>query len=298
MPGRMRIALAFAAVYVIWGSTYLGIRYAIQTLPPLLMAGARFVLAGAILYGYARATGTRPPERRHWGPAALIGALMLLVGNGGVVLAQQTVPSSLAALVVASVPLWMAVLEGVSDRSGLPRGLRLIALVVGFVAVAILIGPDSVNGDALGYGLLLVAAPAWAIGSLYGRRAPRPPSMLLATGMQMLCGGGAQLLVGSLLGEWADFDPARVSLVSLGAFAYLVFFGSLIGFTAYSWLLQVVSPTLAATYAYVNPVVAVLLGWLVAGEQLGARTLLAAAGIIASVVLVTISPGPARRPAS
>ncbi len=296
MPSRARIAFALAAVYVIWGSTYLGIKVAIETLPPLLMAGVRFVLAGGLLYVFAWGRGAAPPDRTMWGPAALIGGLMLLVGNGGVVLAQRTVPSSMAALVIASVPLWMAVLEGVKNGTGLPRGGRLVALIIGFFAVALLVGPGGFGGGPLGMVLLLLAALSWAVGSLYSRTATRPRSMLLGTAMQMLCGGALQLLVGTLLGEWSGVHPERFSGASLLAFGYLVIFGSLVGFTAYAWLLQVVSPTLAATYAYVNPVVAVLLGWLIAGEPLGPRTLLAAAGIIASVVLITMSP--ARAPAA
>jgi drug/metabolite transporter (DMT)-like permease len=295
VASRTRIALAFAAVYVIWGSTYLGIRYAIETLPPLLMAGVRFSLAGLILYGFARATGGPRPERRHWGPALLIGALMLLGGNGFVVLAERTVPSSIAALVIASVPLWMALLEGWKNKTGLPRGGRLAALIIGFVAVALLIGPSSFGGSALDLALLCLAAPSWAVGSLYSRTAPRPASAFVSTGMQMMCGGALQLLVGTALGEWSGFHPANVSLLSLLSLGYLVIFGSLVAFTSYVWLLQVVSPTMAATYAYVNPVVAVFLGWMFAGEALTSRTLVAAAGIVAAVVLITMSP--ARRPA-
>jgi drug/metabolite transporter (DMT)-like permease len=291
---RARIVLAFAAVYVIWGSTYLGIRYAIETIPPLLMAGVRFILAGGILYGYARATGAKGPERRHWLHAAVIGALMLLGGNGLVVLSERSVPSSLAALVIASTPLWMALFEGLHARTGLPRGTRLVALFLGFAAVAFLVGPDLLNGGNTGrpldFVLLLCASPAWVIGTLYSRRAPRPSSSALATAMQMMSGGAILLAVGTLLGEWSGFQPERISAVSFLAFLYLVLFGSLIAFTAYAWLIQVVSPTMAATYAYVNPVVAVVLGWLVADEPIGVRTLIAAAGIVASVVLISLSP--------
>jgi drug/metabolite transporter (DMT)-like permease len=288
LASRTRIVLAFAAVYLIWGSTYLAIRYAIETLPPLLMAGGRFMTAGAILYALARRAGAPPPERRHILPALLIGGLMLLVGNGGVVLAERTVPSGLAALVIGSVPMWMEVLDRVRRGAGWPTGPRAIALIIGFAAVALLVGPSALaGGDWLGMGLLVLAALSWTVGSLYSRSAPRPASALMSVSLQMLAGGGLQLLCGTALGEWAQLHPEKVSVASAVALAYLVVFGSLIGFTAYAWLLQVVPPTLAATYAYVNPIVAVLLGWLVAGEPLTPRVLISAAGIVVSVVLLT-----------
>jgi drug/metabolite transporter (DMT)-like permease len=294
MASRTRILFAFAAVYVIWGSTYLAIRLAIATLPPMLMAGGRLFSAGAILYAAARARGAPAPERGHWLPAVVTGALMLLVGNGGVVLAERTVPSSLAALVIAAVPLWMALLE--SLREGVwPAPGRALALVVGFVAVGVLVGPGALHGgDAVSMGLLLLSAPAWAVGSLYWRRAPRPASGLIGAALQMLCGGGLMLVVGTALGEWSDLHVEQLSASSVAAFLYLVVFGSIVAFTAYSWLLNVVSPTLVSTYAYVNPVVAVLLGWALAGEPIGARTLAAAAAIVGSVVLITARRPPVR----
>jgi drug/metabolite transporter (DMT)-like permease len=292
-PSRLRIGLAFAAVYLVWGSTYLAIRYAIQTLPPFLMAGGRFILAGSVLYVFARRSGAAPPERRHLLPAVVIGGLMLLIGNGGVVLAEKSVPSGLAALVVATVPLFITAVESLRQRVW-PSPLRLVALAVGFVAVGLLVDPGTMGGgSAFGIALLSLSAFSWALGSLYSRRAPRPASSLVATSLQMLAGGVLQLIAGTLHGEWAEVHLGAVSGASIVAFLYLVAFGSLVGFTAYAWLLQVVSPTLAATYAYVNPVVAVLLGWLIAGEPIGPRTVVAAVAIVASVVLIT---RPAPRP--
>jgi drug/metabolite transporter (DMT)-like permease len=291
MPSRSRIVLAFAAVYVIWGSTYLGIRYAIETLPPMVMAGTRFILAGASLYAFARARGAAQPARRHWGPAVLTGALMLLGGNGGVVLAERTVDSGLAALIIASVPLWVALFGAFTVGGSLPRGRKALALVMGFAGVALLVAGRGLGGGNLGGMVLLVAAAAsWAVGSLYSRTAPRPASALMATALQMLCGGVLQLVAATALGEWGQLRLDQVSIESGLAFAYLVLFGSLLGYTAYAWLLQVVSPTLAATYAFVNPVVAVFLGWLVAGEVVTWRTLVAAAIVVASVVLITTAP--------
>jgi drug/metabolite transporter (DMT)-like permease len=298
MPRRSQIALAFAAVYVIWGSTYLAILYAIETLPPLLMAGVRFIVAGAILYAYARRRGAAPPEPGHWGPAFVIGGLMLLVGNGGVVLAERTVPSGLTALIVASVPLWVAFLGAFGEAGRLPRGRRAVALVAGFGGVALLVSDHGFSGGELGGMLLVIVASAsWAAGSLYSRAAARPPSAFMSIAMQMLCGGLLLVLGGSLSGEWRALQLEQVSAASVAALAYLILFGSLIAFTAYAWLLQTVTPTMAATYAYVNPVVAMLLGWLFAGEILSMNTLLGAAIIVGSVVLITTSPpDPARRP--
>jgi len=290
-PSRVRIAVALAAVYVIWGSTYLAIRYAIATIPPLLMAGFRFSIAGVVLYAFARRRGAPRPKREHIVPAFVIGGLLLLFGNGGVVIAERTVPSGLAALVVATVPLFMTGLESLRDQVW-PSPIRLFALAIGFVAVGLLVNPGAGgSGDLWGLALLLGASLSWAIGSLYSRTAPRPPG-LMATSLQMMAGGLLQLIVGSALGEWGDFHLAAISGASVLALVYLVGVGSLLGFTAYAWLLQVVSPTLATTYAYVNPLVAVFLGWLIAGEPLGSRTLVAAVAIVGSVVLITARPAP------
>ena len=288
MPRRTQIVIAFATVYVVWGSTYLAILYAIETLPPMLMAGVRFVIAGSIVYAFARHRGAPPPERKHWGPAAIIGGLMLLIGNGGVVLAERTVPSGLAALIVASVPLWVAVLGAFEEGGRLPRGRRALALIAGFGGVALLVSDHGFAGGELGGMMLVVIASiSWAAGSLYSRTATRPADPLMSTALQMLCGGALQLLAGTLAGEWSALHLDKVSGTSVAALVYLILFGSLLGFTAYAWLLQTVSATMAATYAYVNPVVAMLLGWLFAGEELSLNTLIGAAIIVVSVVLIT-----------
>ena len=295
MPRRTQIALAFAAVYIVWGSTYLAILYAIQTLPPMLMAGARFIIAGSIVHVFARRRGAPPPERRHWIPATIIGGLMLLMGNGGVVLAERTVPSGLTALIVASVPLWVALFGALGEHGRLPRGRRALALIAGFGGVALLVSDHGFAGGELGgMVLVIIASASWAAGSLYSRTATRPADPFMSTSLQMLCGGGLLLLAGTLSGEWGALHLDHVSAASVAAVVYLILFGSLIGFTAYAWLLQTVSPTMAATYAYVNPVVAMLLGWIFAGEQLSLNTLIGAAIIVASVVLITTSREPAR----
>ncbi len=291
-PATWLVITAFIALYLIWGSTYLGIRYAIETLPPFLMAGIRFIIAGGLLFGWMRLRGSEIPTRAHWKSAAIIGSLLLLGGNGGVTWAEQRVPSGIAALLVSLVPLWMVLLNWLRP-GGVRPGLPLIAgLVMGLVGMALLVGIGDSDGgteiDPVGIGAILIATFCWAIGSLYSQRATLPSSPLLTTGMEMLCGGVGLLLLGTVTGEWSRFDPAKVSATSIIAVIYLIIFGAIIAFTAYVWLLRVTTPARAATYAYVNPVVAVFLGWALAGEELTVRTIIAAAIIIAGVVIITI----------
>lgn len=283
------VLAAFAAVYLVWGSTYLAIMVALETLPPLLMAGARFLLAGAILYGIMRLRGEPAPAPRHWRTTAVIGALLLLCGNGGVTLAEQTVPSGIAALLVAMVPMWMVLLEWLRPRGTRPTARTLLGLLVGFVGIVVLVGPGALGGgvDLFGASLVMMGSAAWAAGSIYSRAADLPRSALLATGMEMLWGGAWLALAGLLRGELATVDPAAFSTRSVLAFAYLVLFGSLVGFTAYIWLLGVSTPARVSTYAYVNPVVAVLLGWWLLNEPLTPRVMGAAAIIVLAVAVIT-----------
>jgi drug/metabolite transporter (DMT)-like permease len=290
---RARLLAAFAAVYLIWGSTYLAIRLAIETLPPFTMAAVRFLIAGTLLYSWLRLHKTAPPTRIHWRSAAVVGGLMLMGGNGGVTWAEQRVPSGLAALLIATVPVWMVILEALRPGGTRPTRRIGVGLALGLAGIALLIGPVNLAGgervDPLGAGVLLLAALSWAGGSLYSRRAPLPAVPLLGTAMEMLAGGALLLLASGLTGEWGRLDVAAVSSRSLLALGYLVIFGSLLGFTAYVWLLRNTTPARASTYAYVNPMVAVFLGWAFAGESLTWQMLLAAAVIVAAVVLINTS---------
>ncbi|HYE97929.1 MAG TPA: EamA family transporter [Planctomycetota bacterium] len=297
-PTRSKVLLAFAAVYVFWGSTYLAIKIALETLPPFLMAGSRFVAAGLVLMAFARIRGTPAPTARHWLSAAVVGGLLLLGGNGGVVWAQQTVPSGLAALIVASVPLLMAVLDALRPGGARPGPAAVLGLIGGFAGVALLVlsggaGSGQVNPAAAA--ALLGASLSWAVGSLLAKTLPLP-APLLAIGMEMIAGGMLQILAGLGLGEAARLDLAAVSARSWSAVAYLVVFGSLGGFVSYVWLLGVRPAAQVATYAYVNPVIAVVLGWALAGEPLSGSALAAAVLIVGSVGLVTAAP-PRPRPA-
>jgi len=291
-PSRLAILSAFAALYLIWGSTYLGIRFAIETIPPLLMAGARFLLAGFILYAIARGQGAPKSSLANWRTAMIIGGCLLLGGNGGVTLAEQYVSSGLASVMVATVPIYIALLAWWSGIAPRPSPIVWLGLAGGFAGVAILIGPalklspDESSHPGIGMLILLCSSFIWSAGSIYSRKAISASPPLLLAGEQMICGGALLTLAGLLTGEHHRFDASRISLLSMGAFAYLVIIGALVGYTAYIFLLRHCDPAKVATYAYVNPIVAVLLGALFAGETLSARTLLAAGLIIGSVALV------------
>ncbi|MEM7051994.1 MAG: EamA family transporter [Acidobacteriota bacterium] len=291
---RLKMILSFTAVYLIWGSTYLAIRFAIETLPTFTMASVRFVIAGLVLYGWARWRGAKAPTGRQWRHAAIIGGLLLLGGNGLVVWAEHYIPSGWAALLVGTEPLWIVLLLMLSRSGERPTPRTVFAIVVGFVGVAVLTAPgNSPEGGGL-YWPAAVAVPlaalSWAIGSLYSRRADMPESNPLATSLQMLTGGALLGLTGAGFGEFQNLDPSAFSLTSLAALAYLIVFGSLIAFSAYAWMVRNVDPTLVATYAYVNPVVAVILGWLFAGEPVGWRTLIAGGFILGAVALLSKRP--------
>jgi len=286
---------AFAAIYFFWGSTYLAIKYAIETLPPFLMAGARFLTAGSILYVWARLSKDyEKPSLAHWRTSFIVGTLLLMGGNGGVVLAQHYIPSSLAALLVATEPFWIVLLSWFWLGGNRPNWKVALGLLIGFIGVYLLIGGQNAGGAAasgtgqiLGAFLVIGAAFCWALGSIYGVRATTPKSSLLTSGMQMFSGGLVLTVVGSLSGEWTKFNITNVSTNSWLGLVYLIIFGSLISFTAYSYLLKVASPSQVSTYAYINPVVAVFLGWMIAGESFTMQMLVGAGVIVGSVALIT-----------
>jgi drug/metabolite transporter (DMT)-like permease len=290
---RGRLILAFALVYVVWGSTYLAIRFAIETAPPFLMASARFLVAGLILYGFARWRGAARPSLAEWRATAIIGAALFLFGNGGVVWAEQFVPSGLAALLVATVPLWMVLFEWLLPGGKRPAPMVWLGVAVGLGGVGLLAKPGAAAAGSehylTGVAALMVASIVWSLGSLYAKRATLPSSMPLTIGMQMLAGGFWLGLLSLTLGEPARFDPAAISAKSFWAVAYLVVFGALIGFSAYQYVLHHTTPARAATYAYVNPVVAMLLGWAFAGEAITPRTVAAAAIVLAGVAIIVLA---------
>lgn len=290
-PGRPSLLAAFAAIYLIWGSTYLAIRFAIETLPPFLMAAVRFLIAGGAMYLWARLRGVTAPARRQWTAAALVGGLMLVFGVGGVSWAEQRVPSGAAALIVTVGPLWMVLVDWLFFGGRRPSGRVVLGILLGFSGVILLIGPEQVVGagriDMLGAGVILVGTVTWSFGSLYSRGTQLPDSPILATGMEMFAGGVLLLLVAIAFGELARLDVAHISTRSILATGYLALFGSIVALSAYLWLLKVDTPARVITHAYVNPVVAVFLGWALADEPLNARTLAATTIIIAGVLVIT-----------
>jgi len=296
------VIAAFAAVYVVWGSTYLAIRYAVQTMPPLLMAGARFSVSGAMLYGWARVRGAPRPTAAEWRVAALTGVLMLCLGNGSVGWAEQRIPSALAALIVAVVPLWMVLFDWVMPGGRRPTLAVVAGVLVGLAGLVVLVGPEQIGAgepvDVVGALVLVAASMAWAFGSVYNKRGARPESATMSTGLQMLGGSVALVASGLALGEGHQAAVTHISAASWAGWLYLVTFGSLIGFTAYIYLLKEVSPAKASTYAYVNPVVALLLGWAIAGESITPRTLVAGAIILGGVALITVAGRAAEQPSS
>jgi drug/metabolite transporter (DMT)-like permease len=280
--------LALGIVYVVWGSTYLAIRVAVETMPPLLMGAARFIVAGSLLYAIARFRGApsvRSLTRAQLGASWLVGSLLVAGGNGVVNVAEQYIPSSLAALVISSVPLWVVVMRRVTGER-VPV-LTLASVGVGFCGVALLLLPGGAtdSGKPIGFVLVVCAAFSWALGSFTSRRLPLPSNALLSTSVQMLGGGLTMLVLGLALGEASDAHPSHFSGDSLLAFAYLIFIGSLIAYTAYVWLLQNAPISKVTTYAYVNPVVAIFLGWSILSEKVTPTTLLGAAVIISSVAV-------------
>jgi drug/metabolite transporter (DMT)-like permease len=278
-----RVVLAFAVVYLVWGSTYLAIRYAVESIPPLLMAGTRFLVAGGILYAWQMVRASRTPRapaatRAQWRAAAVTGLFLISASYGLVSWAELTVPSGIVALVTAMTPLWMVVIPMLAGRGRRPHSLVIFGIALGLAAQALLFGVGDVDHqriDAWGLGAVALAGISWAIGSLRARRGDLPPDPFLSSAMQMLTGGTVLMLASLLAGELAHFSLERVTLHSLLAWLYLVIAGSIVAYSAYLFLLKSTSLARASTYAYVNPIVAIALGWLLAGEPFGQRTVVA-----------------------
>jgi drug/metabolite transporter (DMT)-like permease len=290
---KPRAWTALIAVYLVWGSTYLAIRFAIETIPPFISAGMRFLVSGLILYTWRRLSGDPAPRKLEWRSAAIVGLLLLLGGNGGLVWAEQHIPSGIASLFIATVPLWMVLIDSLRPGGKRASLLTWVGVLVGFLGIVLLANPwqahtaSSPQLDPIGMLVLVVAALSWSIGSLYSRNATLPSSPILGTGMEMLVGSLGLFAFTTVTGEWSQFNLAAVSLKSLGGLTYLIFFGSGIGFVAYTWLLRNAPTPIVATYAYVNPVVALMLGSVIANEPLGWNEIISAAIIIGGVVLIT-----------
>ena len=292
LPSRFRLIAAFAAIYLIWGSSYLAIRIGIETLPPFLMAGGRFLVAGVLVLLIAGARGPVRLTARDWLHAFVVGLLLFAGGNGALVWGEQTVPSGIAALLVACTPMWMVLMDWLRPNGHAQNRWAVGGLLLGVVGVATLLGPDAFTGrgiDPLGAAVILGGSVSWAAGTIYTKRVGKPRSALLGTGTQMVCGGAVLLGLAFLLGEHTGFEPASASVRSLAAVAYLTLVASVVAFTAYTWLIRVTTPARLGTYAYVNPVIAVFLGWAFAREPLTPRTILAAAIIVVAVAVITLT---------
>jgi drug/metabolite transporter (DMT)-like permease len=297
-PSPLALWSALGVVYVVWGSTYLAIRLVLETLPAFLAAGARFLVAGAVLFAWARWQGgsAERPRPAQWRATAIVGVALLGGGNGGVVWAQHYIPSGVAALLVGAMPVWMALAARVMHAEPM-RPRTVVGLGLGLAGIALLVGPVETGGiHPVGVVVCTLASISWAVGSVWSRTAPLPSRAALATGMEMLAGGAFLLLVGIVTGEPSRMDLAAASARSWLALGYLVVFGSLLAFSCYVWLLGNAPTSLVSTYAYVNPVVAVLLGWALLGEPVTPRMLIAGAVILAAVALI-LSQGRAPAPA-
>ena len=291
---KTKIWIALLAVYIVWGLTYLAIRFAVQTIPPFMSAGLRFLVSGAILLIWRRAAGDALPTPRQWRATAIVGILMLLGGNSVVSLAEQRIASGIAALLIGTAPLWLVLLDGLRRGGTKPNLLSILGLVIGFGGIFLLIGPaELLNGvpefDMFGIGAVMLASFLWSLGSIYSKSADLPSSSLMATGAEMLTASIAILAVSGLTGEWSKFHFSAVARNSWLGLAYLIVFGSLVGFVSYGWLLKNAPISLVATYAYVNPLIAVFMGAWLANEVLNARILTAAFIIIGSVILINRS---------
>ncbi len=292
------VVAAFAAIYLIWGSTYLGIKFAIATLPPLTMMALRSFAAGVILYAWGRLRGAGPPAARQWLAGAVVGALLFLGGHGGLAWAQQRISSGVAALLIATLPLWMTLMQALSDGKTVLTIRTLAGLVSGTLGILVLVGPGTLLGsepvDLLGAVVLVLAALSWSVGTAVAQRSPRPASLGVTTGSYLLSGGVLLSLAGIVSGELGDLRPDEISFQSIAALGYLILFGSVVAFGAYTWLIRRRSLGAVSTYAFVNPVVAVFLGWALGGEPLSARVLGAATLVVAAVVLILSGRAAAR----
>ena len=294
----LRLALGFLVIYVVWGSTYLAIRWGVETIPPFILASTRFLTAGTLMYAFTRWRGAKAPTLLEWRNSAIVGTMLLFVANGTVSWSEQRVASGMASLIVATVPLWLVLCVVVQGHR--PGIAKWAGVAIGLVGVGLLVAPA--NGqwanaaiDPVGAAALAVGALSWTVGSLYSRTAKLAQPAALAISMQMLTGGTLLLILSLVTREWDGFHLANVSSASLLSLAYLVVFGSLIGFSTYMWLLTVATPTAVGTYAYVNPVVAVLLGVVLAGEHVPPQAMLATLVIVSGVAMVSVGGKLSRR---
>jgi drug/metabolite transporter (DMT)-like permease len=297
-PATWKIVLAFAVIYFVWGSTFLAIRVGVREVPPFLLAGMRFLVAGAALYGWMRLRGTPSPTRREWGVAALLSVLIFVLDYGLLFWAERRVPSGIAAVMLATIPVFMTISEILVMKTQRMTARLAAALLVGICGVAVLVSRTASFGDApidlAGACALVVAAISWSVGSALARKLPQPAAKAMSSGSQMLAGGVLLMITAGVLGEFRGFHVQAVSAKAWLALAYLIVAGSIIAYTAFVWLIHHESPTKVGTYAYVNPVVAVVIGYFLGGEAVGPRTIVGTALVLVSVVVITTAKGSVR----
>jgi drug/metabolite transporter (DMT)-like permease len=288
---KAKLLAAFAAIYFIWGSTYLFIKFAIESVPPFMVGASRFWVAAAILYIWGRLSSGTKPNGKHWREGLILGVFLLGVGNGCVVWSQQHVASGIAALIVAIVPLLVVLIEWLRPGGKRPSTAAIIGVLIGLAGIALLVGPSAFLGagdiNPLASLVLLAGSLSWSAATVFAKRASVPDSPPLASAIQLVGGALSLTIVSALAGEFGRVELSEIPLKATLSIAYLVIFGSVIAFSAYSWLMRVASPTKISTYAYVNPIVAMLLGWAVADEEMSVRVLVAAAIVLAGVMLIT-----------
>ncbi len=288
------LLLAFAAVYVLWGSTYLALHYVLETMPPFLMAAFRFSIAGSIMLLFAKISKQRWPTKQEMRNSAVVGFLLLVLGNGGVVWAQQYIPSGITALIVTIEPVWVVLLLWMKSKNQKPTPIVWLGIFLGISGMLVLVGPSTFNRvenlNLWAVLALLISSISWAIGSVYALNVKLPSSSFMSTGFQMLAAGTCMLVIGSSRGEWINLELSEISTNSILGFLYLIIFGSLLGFTSYSYIVKNANPTNVSTYAYVNPVIAVFLGWYIGNERVGFHTLIAATLLVSAVVLIIMKP--------
>ncbi len=295
---NIQITLGLLCLYLVWGSTYLAIRFGVEQIPPFIMAAFRFLIGGALFYAWAKFKGAANPEPKHWISAVIVGTLLAVGGNALVNWSEKTLPSGIAALLIAMMPFFLVLFDWFRPKGTRPGWVIMMGLLLGFGGAVFLINPTQVNGisgvDKFGAGLILAAEILWAIGSLYSRSAKQPESHTLFAGMQMMAGGAVALLIATLMGEFNEFDISTLTPLSLWSWVYLTLLGSF-AFGVYLWLLKVTTPAKVATYAYVNPIIAMFLGAFLAGEELSNWTLGCSAVIILAVVIIITATSQARR---
>lgn len=295
-PSRLLLVAAFAALYLIWGSTYLAIKFSVATIPPWPMIAARHAIAGSVLYAILRLSGTQAPKREHWRGGVIGGVMLLVIGNGLIAFSAHRIPSGLASMVVATTPIWMVAAAATRPGARAPLPREWAGLALGLAGLALLAGPSIASAlqgaagavDVGAVGLVLVGAISWAIGSIIGREVPRPESAFMGSALQMLSAGGILSVICLVTGQWQRVDLSAISLQSWAAFGYLIACGSLLGFTAYVWLLRVAKTSHVSTYAYVNPIVALLLGVSIGHETITGMMVVAACITLFGVVLVVM----------